>query len=195
MSVVWAIAVFQPAFAVANETTKLLTKQPTTQQSSAKSGEQNLSFEHKQPALAHAEKISIQYNFKNIKISGVTQNISLSQISSLWQDFGDNKKLQSRLKKNPSKVYVYYRNFSSDYESAEASIGYGISELSNPSREIKLPATNFESLLVKGKYTDMQIQQTWKKVDYRKDVVAIVEVHNLNADNSVNSSEIFVSYK
>ena len=174
---IWILAVFQPGTTVMASDANIL------------SATQN---KHE---LTQVGEVSTQLTFKNVHISGVSENIPLSQLPNLWQDFNDNKVLQNNLKAPPSRVYVYYRDFSSDYESATTSIGYDINELKSAPDQIKLPITHFEILLNKGKYNDIQIQQAWEKLDYRKNIVAIVEIHYLNADSSVNSSEIFVSYK
>jgi predicted transcriptional regulator YdeE len=184
VSVIWIIAIFQPNAALANDDPKVSTTQ----------SKQAPPIKYKKKTLAKAKNNLPHFNFENVQISGVSQNISLNQLPSLWQEFNENKTTQSSLKKNPSKVYVYYRDFSSDYESGKVSIGYDIKELKEPRNNISLPLIHFLPLLSKGKYDDLQLQQAWEKIDYRKNVTAIVEVHYLNADSSVNNSELFVSY-
>jgi len=182
---VWALAVFQPTPAMASSTDKLSVTQAKQKLSSVK---KTLEQESNSKPASYS-------HFESVQISGVTQKISLSQMASLWQDFNANSELHSSLKRKPNKVFVYYRNFSSDYESAVVSIGYDTKLLTKFSNAMNLPTSRFESLLGKGEYSDLQLQQAWEKVDYRKDITAIVEVHYLSTDSSVNSSEVFISYK
>ncbi len=182
---VWALAVFQPTQATASGIDKLSTTQ----------GKQELLLVKNTRVKQNGSELTSYSHFESIQIAGVTQKISLSRMSSLWQDFNANSALQNGLKTKPNKVYVYYRNFSSNYESAVASIGYDIKLLSKPFNVMNLPGSRFEPLLNKNKYNDMQLQRAWEKVDYRKGIVAIVEVHYLNTDSAVNSSEVSISYK
>lgn len=182
----WMLAIFQPNFALANNADKLSV--------TVKSNEQTQQIKSKSRVMSQSEKVLSSFHFESVQISAVSQRISLNQIDNLWQDFDRNKALQNSLKKKPSKVYVYYRDFSSDYGSAMVSIGYNSQEIKKPLSKINLPAARFQPILSKGKYDDVQIKQAWEKIDYRKNIAAVVEVYYLNADSLVSSTETFVSY-
>ena len=184
VGVIWAIAAFQPKAEVANDTNTLLFKPEQEQQNTVAI----------KPELLAVKNAKAGLFFNSIQISAISQKISLNQLPHLWHDFNNNKTLQMSLKKKPSKVFVFYRDFSSDYSSAMVSIGYDSQELKGAISKINLPNMYFQSLLSKGKYNELQMKRAWEKIDYRKRVAAIVEVHSLAQDSSINSSEIFVSY-
>lgn len=146
-------------------------------------------------ALEQDVEVSSDFYFDSVEISGVTQNIPLTQLPNLWLDFNDNDALQSSLKENPSKIFVYYRKFSSSYESAIVSIGFSTLEMKSQVSKTDIPTTPFSVLLSKDKYDNAQLNKAWDKIDYRRNVLAVVEVHHLNTDSSINNSEIFISYK
>ena len=125
-----------------------------------------LPVEHKRQAVAQQKKSSDNFKFENVQIAGISQNISLNKVPTLWNDFNDNKTLQNSLKRNPSKVFVYYRDFSSSYESAMVSIGYDAKNVKSKANVINLPTSRFSSLLNKGRYNDIELKQAWQKIDY-----------------------------
>ncbi len=184
---VWLVAVFQPNIAIASD-------MPIVERVNKTILIKELPVEHKRQAVAQQKKSSDNFKFENVQIAGISQNISLNKVPTLWNDFNDNKTLQNSLKRNPSKVFVYYRDFSSSYESAMVSIGYDAKNVKSKANVINLPTSRFSSLLNKGRYNDIELKQAWQKIDYRKRILAVVEVHYLNTDNTVNSTEIFVSY-
>ncbi len=187
---IWSLATFQPNNAVASP---ILTN--TSNTVLTKKTKENAPTAHKEQTTEQVKKVSNSLYFDKVQISGVTQKTYLNQLPNLWKDFNNNKALQKSLKKNPSKIFVYYRDFSSSYESAIVSIGFDTQEMKPNVNKTNLPTTPFSVLVSRGKYDDSQLKGAWNKIDYRQSVLAVVEVHYLNADSTVDNSEIFVSYK
>lgn len=190
VALLWSLAAFQPNTASASP---ILTSNSNTLLTSKIKEEAPVA--QKAQILPQVKSVLNHLYFDKVQISGVTQNISLTRLPNLWQDFNDNKALQRNLRKNPSKIFVYYRNFSSTYESATVSIGFDTQEMKLNVNKTNLPTTPFSVLVSRGRYDDSQLKGAWNKIDYRQSVLAVVEVHYLNADSTVDNSEIFVSYK
>lgn len=178
VTAVWTVALFQPITAIAGEKTSEETSAKPTQSKVVKN-----------------QIKSATQPFKDLAISGISQTIALDQLSQLWLAFNDNKKLHNKLKQNPSKTYVYYQNFSSNYDSAKVTIGYDAKELTMATKPLKLSDAGFELLLKKAKYSNQQLRTAWDNIDYRRTVVGILEVHHLTPESTVSSSEIYVLYQ
>lgn len=133
--------------------------------------------------------------FKALAISGVTRKTQLALMPKLWQAFNNKHQLNAQLKRQPEKIYVYYRDFSANYDSAQVTIGYDKADLNKPSNNTLLPELDYQTLLEKRKYSDDELTGAWHQVDYRKGPAAIVEIHYLSNNNEVRKSEMLVAYK
>jgi len=133
----------------------------------------------------------------HVKLSGVSAEIDLSagSIDGLWQTFHQAVWLQAQLKEHPEKVYVVYRNFSNNYQSAHVSIGYP-TRLLNRNQSVTVNVQGqFLPLLSKSNYDQSGLADAWSKIDYRNQPVTIVEVHHLNKLGQTVASELMVQYK
>ncbi|RLV58042.1 hypothetical protein D5018_19315 [Parashewanella curva] len=129
-------------------------------------------------------------------ISGLTAHIELLKQPSLWTDFRKSKEINSQLSRKPSKAFVLYKNISSDFLEATATIGFDVKEMKKAIGKTPLPAASKLTLLLpKGKYTDAQLIQGWSKIDYHRPIESIVEVNYLNNNSEPETTQLFVQYK
>lgn len=149
------------------------------------------------PAKAQPVKASLpkRKDFSGIEIVGNTQTTSLSNLDALLVAFSANESINAKLYQQPSKIYIYYRDFSPSFDSAKITVGYNKTELVGPTRGAGLPSVKFETLLNKGDYTDTDIVNAWQNIDYGKNPQAVLEVHYLNKDGSTGKNELLVSYE
>lgn len=184
VTTVWLFALFQPqnVYADLNE--------PNTERES-------ISSINQQTAEINANHLATRSDtqIEIINISGTKLNIQLSDIKIAWQQFKENQALHKQLSVQPKAIYVLYNNFTDSFQQADVTIGYDVNELSqdNPSTLINLSSRL--SILPSGRYTEQQIQAAWQQVDYGKPLKYILEVHNLNPTNTVESTKMFVAYK
>lgn len=125
---------------------------------------------------------------------GVSQKISLAQLPMLWQAFNDKASLHQLLRKKPSRIYVYYRQFSALYDEATVTIGYDVKELLQPEIQTTLPEMSLQQVVLSDPYQEVQLGNAWQTIDYRQGVQAVVEVHELGADSEIKRSAMFVAY-
>ena len=144
--------------------------------------------------LSAAKANSQKTSFSDLAITGVNKRISLDNIALLWQTFDEKTLLHAKLIKQPRKVYVYYQNFSKDYQSADVSIGY-LASIVKPSTQATAEINgDYQQLLSKGAYTTDELATAWQKIDYRKRVHSVVEVHYLDKNNQSIHAELLVKY-
>lgn len=129
-----------------------------------------------------------------IKLVGISRDIKLINISALWQSFEMTNTIQNGLKDNPKKVYVYYRNFRSNYQEAEVTIGYDASLFKNPAATTSIINSGYQSLLNKGAYSNSKLLVAWQDIDYQKKVKAVLEIHYLDSNAVPRQSELLVKY-
>ena len=129
-----------------------------------------------------------------LNIAGVSEHISLSSATKLWQRFEQKTLLHAKLTKQPSKIYVYYRNFGQNYQSADVTIGYN-AEIINPvaGSTAKLNG-QYQRLLQKGSYNTAELTTAWEKIDYRQKIHSVVEIHYLDNNSQPTSTEVLVKY-
>lgn len=140
-------------------------------------------------------KKPMRRDFSGIEIIGNTQFAKLTELDSLLLAFNANESVKAKLYQQPSKVFIYYRDFSSSYDSANITIGYNKTELVGPGRGVGLPASRFEALLKKGKYSDADTVKAWQNINYRNNPQSVLEIHYFNKDGSMGDSELLVSYE
>lgn len=129
-----------------------------------------------------------------IKLVGISRDIKLTNISGLWQSFEMDNPIQNGLKDNPKKVYVYYRNFRSNYQEAEVTIGYDASLFKNPAATTSIINSGYQSLLNKGAHPNSKLLAAWQDIDYQKKVKAVLEIHYLDSSAMPVQSELLVKY-
>ncbi|MBE0370384.1 hypothetical protein [Pseudoalteromonas aurantia] len=129
-----------------------------------------------------------------IRIAGVRKRIPLHNIGQLWQHFNQHSTLHQALKKAPQKVYVLYSALSNNYQQADVVIGYDIISLSQFDKPYTIDTHQYTELLPVDKYTETQLTNAWKEIDYSKKVAYVLEVHALNLSGKTTSTQVFVSY-
>lgn len=134
-------------------------------------------------------------DFSTIEVIGNTQTAMLSSLDTLLAAFNNNEAVNTKLFQQPSKVYIYYRDFSSAYDSATITVGYNKAELVGANKGVTLPKIKFEPLLEKGEYTNSEIVNGWQKINYGQKPQAVLEIHYLNKDGSIGKNELLVSYE
>ena len=191
-----AIALFQPTYAtdashspdIAKEKSntsftgsalKTVTKSPVTRVTGA----------------ASVDKPVAKFPFSDKAIVGITKRVALSNIDSLWLAFDNQDALHNQLKGYPDTVYVYYRDFSSDYSSAQVSVGYPADMFAIPTGKVTLPKGNYITLLPPKKYSDKQLFAIWENIDFRRNINALIEIHQLSKGGDVVSSQILIAYQ
>lgn len=194
---VWGVALLQVPSAQANTAEEKASSSadpiPSLPQKIAKRDINSRSKEGSRE-LSAAKANSQKTSFSDLAITGVNKRISLDNIALLWQTFDAKTLLHARLIKQPSKVYVYYQNFSKDYQSADVSIGY-FADIVKPSTQATAQINgDYQQLLSKGAYTTDELTTAWQKIDYRKPVHSVVEVHYLDKNNQSISAEVLVNY-
>ena len=194
---VWGVALLQVPSAQANTAEEKASSSadpiPSLPQKIAKRDINSRSKEGSRE-LSAAKANSQKTSFSDLAITGVNKRISLDNIALLWQTFDAKTLLHARLIKQPSKVYVYYQNFSKDYQSADVSIGY-FADIVKPSTQATAQINgDYQQLLSKGAYTTDELTTAWQKIDYRKRVHSVVEVHYLDKNNQSISAEVLVNY-
>ncbi|WP_133405320.1 hypothetical protein [Parashewanella tropica] len=129
-------------------------------------------------------------------ISGLTERVKLLELPSFWADFRKSKAATSQLSKNPSKVFVLYKNISSDFSEATVTIGFDVKEVKNAIGNTPLPPSSaVQQLLPKGKYTNTQLIQGWSKIDYARPIESVVEINYLNSKAEPEATQLFVQYR
>ncbi|ASM52048.1 hypothetical protein PESP_b0498 [Pseudoalteromonas espejiana DSM 9414] len=128
-------------------------------------------------------------------IDGISQKITISEVTTLWEHFNSAKQLHNRLRKQPGSVIVFYTDFSDNYQTANVTIGYKASDLKSPVAPIKVSKGKYTTLLKSDSYTNTQIAQSWSNINYQKAPNAVLEIHTLNANGETNSSELYVKYE
>lgn len=187
---VWFVALLQPNSAYADSY--------DPQQDLVQEGQGSVVQEQKQVVVKEPAKeavLSKGKSFSDIEIVGNTQTTMLSQLDALLVAFSANESVNTKLYQQPSKIYIYYRNFSPSYDSATITVGYDKGELIGASTGVDLPTGNFAPLLKKGSYKDSDIVNAWQGIDYGKNPQAVLEIHYLNKDGSTAQNALFVSYQ
>lgn len=129
-----------------------------------------------------------------IEISGISTQIQLADINTAWQTFHSTSALHSQLKRQPTKVYALYQNFFDNFRSANVTIGYNANSLNSKHQATSINRSNYAYILRKGAYTDSQLQQAWGKINYSQ-LNSVLEIHYLDQDSNVTSTELLVAYK
>lgn len=188
---VWTLAFMQPQQAVAGAIdSEKLVEQVEVLAAETKQNEPLQVVEAVDKSKAKNTSI-----FDGIEIVGNTQSATLSDLNSLMEAFNNNASINAKLYQTPSKVYIFYRNFSANFDTATITVGYNSSELIGKSTGVKLPAERFDNILPKGNHTGAESLQAWQDIDYGKNPQAVIEVHYLNKDGMTAQSELFVSYE
>lgn len=131
-------------------------------------------------------------------LNGVTKNIALESLSALWGEFEIDWVEQDKLPKNLDRIVVLYQDLNSDFTQAKVTIGYLVTEnLSSPDL-VTLPVMgkgNEDVLASRGQYSVSEFIDAWGRIDFKKPVDALVEVHYLSSQGQPESSQLSVYYK
>lgn len=179
-----AIALFQPSYANIDSYSDQLT---------VESGASSVAtLESKNGAIANKPSA---LPFKDKAIIGISKRVSLNKLDDLWLAFEKKESLHNQLKTYPERVYVYYRDFSSDYGTANITVGYPADMFDIPAGKVALPKGEYQTLLKPRKYSDKELYAMWENIDFRRNIIALVEVHQLSKSGDVISSQVFIAYQ
>jgi len=178
----WAVAFFQSDIAHAIQTQEITHKLQTALKKEKENKAQT-------PQITNTSKLN------SIHLSGVSAHIELADIQLLWQKFSQDDKNHKYLKNQPEKVYVLYTSISKNYKQANVLIGYDVSELSKFYQGTLISMHNNSLLMPVGKYSEQQLSDAWKKIDYNAKLDYILEEHHLDDAGKSTSTKIYISYK
>jgi|GEM_PF-3337863 len=175
---IWGLVLFQPAMA---ESAKQDELKPDVSIAQAHSqGEKKL------------PEIERQY------LNGVTKNIALESMSALWGEFEGEWVKQNKLPEKLDRIVVLYQDLNSDFTQAKVTIGYIAPEQASSKDFIALPLMgkgNEDVLASRGQYSVSEFIDAWGRIDFKKPVDALVEVHYLSPQGQPESSQLSVYYK
>lgn len=177
-STIWGLVLFQPVMA-----------------ESAKQDELKPDVIKAQAHIQGEKKVAdTDYQYLN----GVTKNIALESMSALWGEFEIEWVEQNKLPESFDRIVVLYQDLNSDFTQAKVTIGYLVPDnLSSPDL-IALPAMgkgNEDVLASRGQYSVSAFIDAWGRIDFKKPVDALVEVHYLSSQGQPESSQLSVYYK
>ncbi len=138
---------------------------------------------------------SVKNNAPVANIVGVSQEMLISDIDKLWAEFSQNGSLHSQLSDYPTATYVLYRHISKNFTRADITIGYDSRELKSNSQLTSLPTGHYQTVITDSHLSSKQLEAAWKKLNFTKEVVAVVERHQLNKRAEVVSVSMQVLYK
>jgi hypothetical protein len=189
---VWLDAIYQPTAAYAETIT------PSTTIDVAENNAANESPLSQVKVISDKAQNTIKKRVNSTpitSISGVQQNMLISNIDQLWYQFERNKKLHSKLKGYPSAIYVLYRNISKDFTRADITIGYSDLELKAPMNITIVPNGNYQNAIAGNELSATQLEKAWQKLDFGQNVIAVIERHQLNKSADVVNVSMQVMYK
>ncbi|MDK2596606.1 hypothetical protein [Pseudoalteromonas obscura] len=150
----------------------------------------------KQPSLRPNTTEAVKgVRINTMSISGVQQKIAIKHIAKLWETFENQQALNKNLLRYPRKISVYYQNFSQDFQQAEISIGYLSDIVRSANQSTTIQGGRYERVLQKAAHSNEELADAWKKIDYRKNLQSVLEIHYLDASGHPVSSEFMVNYK
>lgn len=206
VAVVWLAAVFQPGQAVAYDADSWGELDEASKPVAVAGAAARQQIEQKMPVasiakaeLAAAEKVVAEKATARLvaidQLVGITREISLNDIDSLWLEFTDNAGLHERVMFDQGSIYVLYRELSSSFDRARVTIGYNSDEVKGRNTQTLVPQGDYEVLLNMGKHSASSLRNAWGDIDYGKSVEALVERHVINDAGQVVSTGLFVLYR
>ena len=126
---------------------------------------------------------------------GITQDISLKHIDSLWGAFTNNAELHERVKFDKGSIYVLYRELNAGFDHARVTIGYDSGDVKGENKWVSVPQGEFEVLLDMGKHSASSLLNAWNGLDYSRQVEALVERHVIGDAGDVTSAGLYVLYR
>lgn len=128
-------------------------------------------------------------------LSGVSQTLTLHNVPQLWERFYNQFSEDNPLPASVDRIFVLYQDFNTDFSSAHITIGYEVKK-SLAGNNHKLPPTKQAQLLLKkGKHNTEVLTKAWDKINFQRDLTAVVEIHYLNQHGLPDSSQVSVYYK
>ncbi|MCF2857241.1 hypothetical protein L1286_07160 [Pseudoalteromonas sp. SMS1] len=182
---VWGVALLQPTPARA-----ITAPAPPTTSAQSKPIANNVAVVSPEKTNRHTVK-----QFDELVIEGNTATLATSQVEQLWRELSNNKRLNQKLLRNPTTIYVYYRDFSANYDSATVTVGYATTDLSHTKAATTIASAKYGNLLKKKKYTPSQLSKAWQEIDYRRNLEHVIEIHYLSENSEVLATEVLVNYK
>ncbi|KZN28463.1 hypothetical protein N480_10235 [Pseudoalteromonas luteoviolacea S2607] len=182
---VWGVALLQPtpARAISVTTPAKASEQPKSTTDKVRAKPQSKTNQNDTKQL------------ETLMIEGNTATLATAQVEQLWRELSNNKRLNQKLLRNPSAIYVYYRDFSANYDSATITVGYSSTDLSQAKTATTIASATYDSLLEKKKYTPSQLSSAWQEIDYRRNLERVIEIHYLSENSEVLATEVLVKYK
>lgn len=204
MLAVWFGVIYQPTPAYADiitpSTTEIIAESMANDDVEEISEKSKLKSEPKvkekyQSTRLISKNNSVKNNAPVANIVGVSQEMLISDIDKLWAKFSQRGSLHSQLSDYPTATYVLYRNISKSFTRADITIGYDSRELTSNSQLISLPTGHYQTVITDSHLSSKQLEAAWKKLNFTKEVVAVVERHQLNKRAEVVSVSMQVLYK
>lgn len=187
IAAVWGLAIFQlPSANAISQTEKPLPSLAQRDKSAADKAANTL--------LPKKQKINASSLIK-LNLTGVKKTIAFGDLPLLWQEFESSKDIQNSLKDHPEKVYVFYQNFSNNYQKAEVTIGYNSTQVRDVRPTTIIREARYKPILEKAQYSVFELANGWQNIDYTKQVKSVLEVHYLNNRGDTIASEVLVSYE
>ncbi|MCL9774809.1 hypothetical protein [Vibrio methylphosphonaticus] len=148
----------------------------------------------KSPTQKQVKQHSLDKNKTYVR-SVVTQTISLDNVAALWAEFEDKITQQEDLPETLDRLVVIYKNMDTNFNHATVIIGFPVEASIQKDGYIKLiPSEQGEQLLNRGKNSKEEITNTWKKINFRRFVKAVVETHYLDALGQEETNQLVVHY-
>lgn len=134
--------------------------------------------------------------FESVQIVGITQEINLDGVDAMWAEFGNRSDLHNRLSNMTATNYVLYRNFNGDFSRAKITIGYDSDDLNSLGKDVvSAPDGRYRIVREPDRYSQQELLDSWKMIDFQRPVEAVLERHVVNASAQVVSSSIYVLYR
>ncbi|WP_438462579.1 hypothetical protein [Marinomonas sp. PE14-40] len=175
---IWGLVLFQPVMAESAKPDELQPGVSMTQ--------------------AHTQVETKLPNIDRQYLNGVTKSIALESMSALWGEFEGEWVEQNKLPENLNRIVVLYQDLNSDFTQATVTIGYVTPKQTTSKDLIALPVLgkgNEDVLASRGQYSVSEFIDAWGRIDFKKSVDALVEVHYLSPQGQPESSQLSVYYK
>ncbi|WP_375749001.1 hypothetical protein [Vibrio sp. HN007] len=124
----------------------------------------------------------------------VHQTVRLDKTDQLWDAL--NMQLAKHSEKDLNAIVLVYNEFSADFSMVEISAGIVRAEKSNHLEfASKSDSETSSVLLPPGYYDEVAMEDAWLKVNYNREIEAIVEVHYMESSHMPGGNSLTVFYK
>lgn len=128
-------------------------------------------------------------------LRGVSQTTPLQNVPQLWEKFYNQYGEDNPLPASVDRIFVLYQDFNIDFSSANITIGYDVKKRLTDNSHKLPPAEQTQLLLEKGKHNTEALTKAWDRINFQRDLTAVVETHYLNQYGLPESSQVSVYYK